>query len=62
MLQERYFSISEVARITGDSYGTIRNHILSGDIPASKPNGKWKIGYSDLAEYVSRNKYQVKET
>ena len=52
---ERYISLTEAARISGDSVSTLTRAIIEGQLHAFKPRGRWKIKEADLAKYVESN-------
>jgi excisionase family DNA binding protein len=51
-MQKPYYSIYEVAEITGQHWQTVRNHIIKGRLKASKPGAQWRISKDALKEYL----------
>lgn len=47
------YSVKELEPILGVSDQTIKRRIKSGELPARKIGGKWKVTRSDLEEYIS---------
>lgn len=51
-MQKPYYSIYEVADITGQHWQTVRNHIIKGRLKASKPGTQWRISKEAIKEYL----------
>ena len=47
------YSVKELEPILGVSEQTIKRRIKSGELPARKISGKWKVTRADLEEYIN---------
>lgn len=52
LLSQAFFAPVEVAAILRCTVLTVRNKIKSGEIPATKDDGRWKINRADLLAYL----------
>lgn len=51
-MKKPYYSIYEVADISGQHWQTVRNHITKGKLKASKPGAQWRISKEAVQEYL----------
>lgn len=48
------YTVTELEPVLGVSAQTIKRRIKSGELPAKKLNGKWRITRADLEAYINR--------
>ena len=56
VLSSRFYSISEIMKKFNLSDRTLRRLILTGELPAYKVGGGYRIREADLAEFLERSK------
>ena len=62
MIEERIFTIDQVARILGYHRNSIIRWVRSGELTASQPGGReYRIRESDLDEFMRRKQITRKD-
>ena len=59
MLEEKLYSISEIAKLTKLTDRTIRNYLASGTLKGRKIGGQWRFTKSDIAALYSNNEFEI---
>lgn len=57
--EARYYTVAEAALILRVKEWSVRNHIKSGSLRATKPLGTWLIAESDLRDLMLANGNQA---
>lgn len=56
MVDEKYYSPSEIADILNLDPRTVRKLINNGDLEAVRVGSQWRIGENDFKEFIEKNK------
>ncbi len=59
-MEEKLYSIEEVATILRVHHKTIRRYITSGQLRASKVGKQWRVSGHDLSQFVEGSEIEVK--
>ena len=57
MLEEKYYSISDIAKLTKLTDRTIRNYLANGSLKGKKIGGQWRFTQSDIRGLFSDDKF-----
>lgn len=60
-MEDKFYTINQVAEILDMHHKTIRNFITDGKLRASKVGKQWRISDEDLKSFMERNKEQIEE-
>ena len=58
MLEEKYYSISDIAKLTKLTDRTIRNYIANGSLKGKKIGGQWRFTQKDVYGLFSDVKFE----
>ena len=58
MLEEKLYSISEIAKITKLTDRTIRNYLASGTLKGRKIGGQWRFTRKDIEALYSNDEFE----
>ena len=56
MVDDKYYSPTELAEILNLDPRTVRNLIKNGDIKAVKVGSQWRIGKNDFETFIKENR------
>lgn len=56
MVDDKYYSPTELAEILNLDPRTVRNLIKNGDIKAVKVGSQWRIGKNDFEAFIEENR------
>ena len=56
MVDDKYYSPTELAEILNLDPRTVRNLIKNGDIKAVKVGSQWRIGENDFESFIKENR------
>ncbi len=57
MLEEKYYSISDIAKLTKLTDRTIRNYLANGSLKGKKIGGQWRFSQNDVRGLFSDDKF-----
>ena len=58
MLEEKYYTISDIAKFTKLTDRTIRNYLANGSLKGKKIGGQWRFTQADVHALFSDNKFE----
>lgn len=58
MLEEKYYSISDIAKLTKLTDRTIRNYLANGSLKGKKIGGQWRFSQNDVRGLFSDDKFE----
>ena len=59
MLEEKLYSINEIAKLTKLTDRTIRNYLASGTLKGRKIGGQWRFTRKDIEALYSNDEFEV---
>lgn len=57
MLEEKYYTISDIAKLTRLTDRTIRNYLANGALKGTKIGGQWRFTKADIRQLFSDDKF-----
>lgn len=60
-MEDKFYTINQVAEILDMHHKTIRNFITDGKLRASKVGKQWRISDDDLSSFMEKNKDQTEQ-
>ena len=58
MFEEKYYTISDIAKLTRLTDRTIRNYLANGSLNGKKVGGQWRFTKDDIKSLFSDNKFE----
>ena len=58
MLEEKYYSISDIAKLTKLTDRTIRKYLANGSLKGKKIGGQWRFSQNDVRGLFSDDKFE----
>ena len=58
MLEDKLYTINELAKITNLTDRTIRNYLAKGNLTGIKVGGQWRFSKDDILKFFSDSKFE----